>query len=218
MRNINLWEIDGYNYEYYRANVKASVIHAPYSINPSSPEEYMRNKAAYIIQRDMDFIGKLYGIKYYVLHPGSHKGDGFWKGLANLMSCLEQVDTKGVPICVETMAGGGTELFGIPQQLATAHATYRLYFTFDSAHVFQAGYNPLEVYKEYKNLIKVVHLNNSATPMGSHHDVHSNITGDGYIDKELLLELYHEVPESVPVILETPYEGIYEDYMFLKNS
>lgn len=216
-RYVSETEIDYFNHALLNSKIRSYVIHAPYILNPSSPDVDKRERAVRLIQEDMDFLFNLVGKKYYVLHPGSHKGAGIKQGIKNLADTLKQIATHGVDICVEFMAGGGSELVCTREQLEFARVTLGCYFTFDSAHVFQAGEDPVELYTRYKELFKVVHLNNSATICGSHHDIHANIA-DGHINPDKLLYLYSRVPPEVPVILETPYAGINDDYNYLKNG
>ena len=55
--------------------------------------------------------------------------------------------------------------------------------------------------------LKVIHVNDSKNPMGSHKDRHANI-GFGTIGFEALNGVvHHEKLTALPKILETPYVG-----------
>lgn len=215
-RYISDQEIAQFNFVLLKSKIRKYVVHAPYAMNPSSPRDEVRKRAVQMIQDDMDFMAELAGEKFYVLHPGSHLGVGRNEGIRNLANTLNQVDNYGIDICIEMMAGGGTEVLFSPEDLEFARVVTRRYFTFDTAHVFQAGYDPHEIYEKYKELFHVVHLNNSATLQGSKHDIHANIQY-GKMDPFYLKEFYESVPQTIPTILETPYEHIEDDYLFLKN-
>ena len=53
------------------------------------------------------------GMKYLVLHPGSHVGQGVDIGISNIIKALNEVlsdDESNIMILLETMAGKGSEL------------------------------------------------------------------------------------------------------------
>ena len=86
----------------------------------------------------------------------------------------------------------------------------------DPCHINDAGYNVKEdfdgVLEEFDKIIgldrlKVVHVNDSKNPMGSHKDRHANI-GFGMIGFDALNKVvHHETLTELPKILETPYVG-----------
>ncbi len=90
----------------------------------------------------------------------------------------------------------------------------KLSVTFDTCHTNDAGYNVKEdfdgVLEEFDRVIglerlKVVHVNDSKNPMGSHKDRHANI-GFGTIGFDTLNTIvHHEKLKDLPKILETPY-------------
>ena len=173
-RKFPQWEIEQFNCALLRSSIRKYVIHAPYIMNPASPDDELRNSAKGIIQSDMELLSELAGQKFYVLHPGSHKGVGLRNGWRNLLSVLEGVDTYGTTICIENMAGGGTELFHTISELDYFKCAVPYKIAFDTAHCFESGHDPIEVFEAYKELIAVVHLNGSATVFNSRRDVHAN--------------------------------------------
>lgn len=88
--------------------------------------------------------------------------------------------------------------------------------TFDTCHTNDAGYNVKDdfdgVLAEFDRVIgldrlKVIHVNDSKNPMGSHKDRHANI-GFGTIGFDTLNAIvHHEKLKELPKILETPYVG-----------
>ena len=88
--------------------------------------------------------------------------------------------------------------------------------TFDTCHTNDAGYNVKDdfdgVLAEFDRVIgldrlKVIHVNDSKNPMGSHKDRHANI-GFGTIGFDTLNAIVnHEKLKELPKILETPYVG-----------
>lgn len=91
--------------------------------------------------------------------------------------------------------------------------------TFDTCHVFDAGYdivNDLDgVLNEFDKVIglerlKVLHINDSKNPFKSHKDRHANI-GQGSIGFETINKIVHH-PQltNIPKILETPWVQVGE--------
>ena len=156
------------------------------------------------------------------LHPGAHVGAGEKAGLDQIIKGLNEVLTKNqrAQIALETMAGKGTELGKTFEELAYiidgVSLNEKLSVTFDTCHTNDAGYNVKEdfdgVLEEFDRVIglerlKVVHVNDSKNPKGSHKDRHANI-GFGTIGFDTLNTIvHHEKLKDLPKILETPYVG-----------
>lgn len=202
--------------------IREVVVHAPYIINLANT-----TKAGYL-DFAIDFLreeirrAQAIGASQVVLHPGSHVGAGVEVGLSQIVKALNEVLDKKqtVQIALETMAGKGTELGRTFDEIArmmdgVVHNDL-LSVTFDTCHVHDAGY-PLKedvsgVLTEFDKIIgldrlKVLHVNDSKNPCGSHKDRHANI-GFGEIGFDALMEIvYEEQFKSIPKILETPYVG-----------
>ena len=192
------------------------VVHAPYIINPANSKnrEFNINFLRQEIERVEQF-----GVTMMVLHPGSHVGIGEEQGLKNIIDVLNSCilsDTK-VNICLETMAGKGTELGTNFKQLKTIidGVLYndKVKVCLDTCHINDAGYdlnNFDKVLEEFDNIIGLdklgcIHVNDSKNIINSHKDRHENI-GYGTIGfSNLLKVLYHEKLNNIPKILETPY-------------
>ncbi|MCB5955826.1 deoxyribonuclease IV [Enterococcus sp. CWB-B31] len=198
------------------------VVHAPYIINLGNtikPENF--GFATEFLRQEVQRAEAL-GAKQITLHPGAHVGAGVDAGLKQIIKGLDEVLTKDqIPqIALETMAGKGTELGRTFEELATiiegVKLNDKLSVTFDTCHTNDAGYNVKEnfdgVLEEFDKIIgldrlKVIHVNDSKNPMGSHKDRHANI-GFGTIGFEALDRIvYHEKLTALPKILETPYVG-----------
>ncbi|MEG0138999.1 MAG: deoxyribonuclease IV, partial [Bacilli bacterium] len=85
------------------------VIHAPYIANLANIGE----KQAFGIQLLKEEINRCsqLGVDKLIIHPGSHVGLGKEQGLKNIINALnELLANTRVIICLETMAGKGTEL------------------------------------------------------------------------------------------------------------
>lgn len=196
------------------------VVHAPYIINLGNklkPETYDLAKS-FLAQEIKRVAG--FGLKLLVLHPGSHLKNGEDIGLESLVDGLNEVldsDESDVIICLETMAGKGSEL-GVSfdflaKVISGVNKKDRVAICLDTCHINDAGYDvskEKEIIDEFDKIIglnklKVIHLNDSKNPIGAHKDRHENI-GYGYVGFNNILDfVYDPRLECIPKILETPY-------------
>lgn len=217
-RDLYTQEIFDFNRELLSSGFNQFVVHAPYSMNPSSPEDYKRKSAVQMIKQDMQLLDLLAGKKYYVLHPGSHMGAGEDLGVDYLLDTLQKVGYTNTTICVELMAGAGTELLSTISsinKLLNNCKGLNVKLTFDTCHVFGAGLPIVNLYKYLKDNVGVIHVNDSQYASGTYKDRHANL-GKGFIPMDTIKELCSIVPKDVPIILETPSGGIVSDVSLLK--
>lgn len=197
-------------------NIKNVVVHAPYIINLANSTNFdfnVRFLKEEIARVESLFVDKL------VLHPGSHVGLGAQQGLKNIIDSLNEVlnqNTK-VTICLETMAGKGTELGRSFEEIKTiidgVELKDKIGVCLDTCHLNDAGYdinNFDSILDEFDKIIglkylKVIHINDSKNEISTHKDRHENI-GFGTIGFDTLIKIiYHDKLKEVPKILETPY-------------
>jgi deoxyribonuclease-4 len=202
------------------------VVHAPYIINLGNTIKPENFGFAIEFLREEIRRAQALGATQITMHPGAHVGAGVDVGLAQIIKGLNEVlDKDQIPqIALETMAGKGTELGRTFEELATiidgVTLNEKLSVTLDTCHTNDAGYNVKEdfdgVLEEFDKIIgldrlKVVHVNDSKNPQGSHKDRHANI-GFGTIGFDALNYIvHHEKLVSLPKILETPYVMVGED-------
>lgn len=198
------------------------VVHAPYIINLGNtikPENF--GFAVSFLQEEIQRAQAL-GATQITLHPGAHVGAGPEAGIKQIIKGLNEVLEKNqtAQIALETMAGKGTEIGRSFEELAAiidgVTLNEKLSVTLDTCHTNDAGYNVKEdfdgVLNEFDKIIgldrlKVIHVNDSKNPQGSHKDRHANI-GFGTIGFEALNKIVnHEQLSALPKILETPYVG-----------
>lgn len=192
------------------------IVHAPYIINLANRENF--DFAVRFLKQEIYRVEEL-GFFKLVLHPGSHIGYGEEEGIKNIITALNTViDSKTkVSICIETMAGKGSELgknfFEVKRIIDGVKYSEKIKVCLDTCHIFDAGYNVEDTenlllqFDEIIGLSKLacIHINDSKNEMGSHKDRHENL-GFGKIGFENLLRLiYHPKLKDVPKILETPY-------------
>ena len=202
-----------------KIDIENIIIHAPYIINLANDKDEQKwNFAVNFLNQEIQRAKKL-GIKKIVLHPGSHVGLGIEKGIENISKGLNIVlkEKEGPIICLETMAGKGTELGKtfeeIKEIIDRVNNNNRLMVCLDTCHLNDAGYDLSDFDKLLENFDKIIgskkigciHINDSKNEKGSHKDRHENI-GLGQIGFENLSKIiHHKKLENIPKILETPY-------------
>lgn len=205
------------------------IVHAPYIINLCNEEKF--EFSVNFLTEELNRCNQL-GVKYLVLHPGSHVGLGIEKGLENIIKGLNMVftnvrDTNNVTILLETMAGKGTEvgskLEEIREIIDNINDQQHIGVCLDTCHLSDAGYDLenfdkfLETFDSLIGIDKIgcIHINDSKNPKASHKDRHENF-GFGKIGFDILIKIiYNEKLEEVPKILETPYvEHEYAPYKY----
>ena len=198
------------------------VVHAPYIINLGNTIKPENFGFATQFLREEIVRSEAVGAKQITMHPGAHVGAGADAAIAQIVKGLNEVLTKDqtAQIALETMAGKGTEIGRTFEELAKiiegVTLNEKLSVTLDTCHINDAGYNVREdfdgVLEEFDRIIgldrlKVIHVNDSKNPQGSHKDRHANI-GFGTIGFEALNKVVHHPKLSdLAKILETPYVG-----------
>ena len=192
------------------------VVHAPYIINPANYAN--REFSSEFLRQEIERVQNL-GVTKIVLHPGSHVGLGIEQGIKNIIDVLNMsiFSDTNVDICLETMAGKGTELGISFEQLKQiidgVEYSEKIKVCLDTCHINDAGYDLEDfdkVLEEFDNIIGLeklscIHINDSKNIKGSHKDRHENI-GFGTIGFENLLKvIYNPKLKNIPKILETPY-------------
>ena len=197
-------------------NIKNVVVHAPYIINLANSNNFDFNVR--FLKEELQRVESL-GIDKLVLHPGSHVGVGEEQGIQNIIDSLNMCinDNTSVIICLETMAGKGSELGKsfeeIKKIIDGVKLKDKIGVCMDTCHLNDAGYNLNnfdDVLNEFEqiiglNYLKVIHINDSKNELGMHKDRHENI-GFGKLGFENLIDIiYNEKLKGIPKILETPY-------------
>lgn len=195
------------------------IVHAPYIINLANDKNMDFNVE--FLTQEIERV-QLLGVNKLVLHPGSHVGIGEKIGLNNIVEALNRVlkEEMNITICLETMAGKGSELGKTFEELKyiidNVKLNNKLGVCLDTCHINDSGYditNFDKILDEFDNIIgldklKVVHVNDSKNEKNSHKDRHENI-GLGCIGfNNLINVIYNDRLKGIPMILETPYVDI----------
>ena len=192
------------------------VVHAPYIINLCNEGNF--DFSVSFLKGEVERVSKL-GVKYMVLHPGSHVGLGIDKGIENIIAGLNLVlDGKtDVTILLETMAGKGSEVGSTMEEIKRiidgVKDKTHIGVCLDTCHLNDAGFDISDFDKyldEFDKIIGIdkigcIHINDSKNEINSHKDRHENI-GFGTIGFDNLINvIYNERLGEIPRILETPY-------------
>lgn len=219
------------------------VVHCAYILNLAQPDEEKRNYAIDFVVNELRGTNAI-GAKYLVVHPGAHMNAGTIEGCKriadSLIKILDKTSDLNTIICLETMAGKGTECcskFEEIKLIMDIVNNERIKVCLDTCHIWDSGYDIVNDYESVIKLfdeligldnLKVIHVNDSKNILASHKDRHENI-GLGNIGFNTLSKfIYDERFNDKIKILETPYIKVneklslppykYEIEMLLKNN
>lgn len=194
------------------------VAHAPYTLNPCSDKESVREFGRSVIREDLEIMEMMPG-NIYNFHPGSHVGQGVDAGIRFTTDLLNEVLREDMTtiVAIETMAGKGTEIgrnfFEIKRIIDGVDLKESVGVCIDTCHVFESGMDIREGIDEVLlnfdreiGLEKLValHLNDSKNDCGAKKDRHELI-GKGSIGIDVFKEIVNdERLKKLPLILETP--------------
>lgn len=215
-------------------NINIILAHAPYTLNPCSKDEKVREFAHMVFKDDlmrMEYTPN----QLYNFHPGSHVGQGAEIGIDLISKQLNSVlwEDMTTTVLLETMAGKGSEIGSkfeeLRQIIDLVELNDKIGVCLDTCHVYDAGYDIVnrldDVIDEFDRVIgidrlKAVHLNDSKNPFMSHKDRHEKI-GLGSIGFDTFERIInHPALRHLPFFLETPNEldGYKEEIAKLRGA
>jgi len=203
-------------------------VHTIYLINLAGPDPTLRERSTQALAGSLVFASRT-GAAGVVTHVGSHRGDGIDAALPRVREGVLRAQETAAALCgtadlppslLESSAGGGhtvgrdpTELGLMMESLAGSSAPVGL--CLDTAHLFAAGV-ALNTSDGLGSLIaaltttgcldavRLIHLNDSRTPLGSHADRHENL-GEGELGLAgLAAVVQHPAFRCSPFVLEVP--------------
>ncbi|MCJ7748322.1 MAG: deoxyribonuclease IV [Desulfobacterales bacterium] len=222
--------------EEFRSSIKSSglfpiFLHLPYLPNIASPKSKFYSRSIDSITMDLERAQQL-GAQYLIIHIGHRMESSEDQAIEAVFQGINQAFEKvrnPVILLMENTAGQGTEIGynfdQIKRIIENVHDHQRMGVCLDTAHSFEAGYDlsnkdglerTLETFDQTIGLkrLRLLHLNDSKTPLGSRKDRHWHI-GEGYIGLEGFRNLInHPLLRHLPGIMETPRKDTVED---LKN-
>ena len=209
------------------------VAHAPYTLNPCSSTEKVREFAHMAMKEDLERMEYTPG-NYYNFHPGSHTGQGVEKGIELISDLLNEILTpeQSTIVLLESMAGKGSEVGSTFEELAAiidrVELKDKIGVCLDSCHISDGGYDIVnnldDVIEEFDKVVGLkylhaMHLNDSMNPMGAKKDRHAKI-GEGHLGVAIFEKIVnHPALKDLSFILETPNElaGYAKEIELLKS-
>ena len=208
-----------------RSSLKYVVVHTGYLLNLASPDESLFERSVAALTEEISRAGAL-GIARVVTHLGAHVGSGREAGMTRIIAGLEQVIGSEafarypfVHLLLENTAGAGTTMGATFSELGKIISklsdSARVGVCLDTCHAFAAGYDLRDptgleaTLAEFERRIglarlELIHLNDSAYPLGSRRDRHAHI-GRGNIGESGIANIInHPNLRDLPFILETP--------------
>jgi deoxyribonuclease-4 len=202
-----------------QARIKAVSCHALYLVNLASRDPTVRENSLAALRATMKTADAI-GADAVVFHVGSHLGYGFDEAVSLVSPALRELlelTTDELWLCMENAAGaGGTIGRSIAELAALADALDRhprLGLCLDSCHWWASGVDVSDVGALDETLtdldariglerLRVLHVNDSQTPLGSNRDRHE-LVGKGLIGDGLATFLGHPAFAGLPAITET---------------
>lgn len=198
-------------------------VHAPYLVNVASPTPATAVRSITALEHALR-RGRQIGASGVVVHAGSavagsRRAEALRQLREAVLPLLDRLTESDPRLLVEPTAGGGEPLAARMGDLAAYFAALdhhpRLGVCLDTCHAFAAGHDlaaPGGVRTTLNALVRsvgrgrlgLVHVNDSADPLGSARDRHASL-GAGRIGAEALRELFvHPATRGVALVVETP--------------
>jgi deoxyribonuclease-4 len=209
----------------FRAALRGSGIriisaHDSYLINLASPDPVLRRRSMESFVSELKRCEAL-GLNYLVSHPGNFMDDresGLDRNAEAITVALDRNPGKTM-LLMEMTAGSGTAIGSTFEEMASLidrvprDVRKRVGVCADTAHIFAAGY---DISNDYDGVIrhfddtiglkklKMMHLNDSKAPLGSHRDRHELI-GEGQIGEGAFRRIMNDPRlAKVAKVIETP--------------
>jgi len=219
-KEINDADAAGFKAELAKTNVRFTNAHDSYLINLASPDATLRTRSIESFKAELRRCHVL-GLDALVSHPGNYIDDresGIARNADAIVESLEA--TPGATrLLMELTAGQGTVIGATFEEMAALIARIpatlrtRIGVCLDTAHVFAAGYDLVNgydgVWAAFGDIIGfdrlgLLHLNDSAAPLGARRDRHALIgegaIGDGPFERIMTDPRF----ATLPKVLETP--------------
>jgi deoxyribonuclease-4 len=200
--------------------INAVLIHAVYLLNCASDDRELRSRTRASLIHSLR-VGAAIGAHAVILHPGSAKSSEARPAIARAGALIREAlaDSEGCPLHLENTAGAGGTLGRSFEELAAlleaSGGDGRLGICLDSCHLLASGFEirtPAALAETLDDFDRAVglsrlgslHLNDSATALGSNRDRHANI-GKGELGEDGCAVFLSEPRfDGLPCVLETP--------------
>jgi deoxyribonuclease-4 len=220
-----------------RLDLYPLAIHAGYLVNLAAADPQVRARSIAAFRGELERAAAI-GAEYLVLHPGSRLGQTLEEGITSfargLHDAAQGLAAGNVTVLLENTVGCGSQMGCRFEELralrerAAGMTNVPVGYCLDTCHLLAAGYDvatarglremaaAMEAELGIDN-VKLIHANDSKTPLGSHRDRHANI-GEGHIGRAGFRRLLaHPMLRSKPFVLETPVEQKDDDRRNVEN-
>lgn len=201
--------------EFAAASSARLYVHTPYLLNLcASPDDPGHSYITECIRKHLR-TGAAGGLKGVVVHVGKAVKlplpEAMENMRRNLVDSLRDASPE-CPLLLETPAGQGTETLTSLSEFMTFAASFdapdRFGVCIDTCHVFATGHDPHDFLQsaldspDWRPLVKLVHFNDSKTPLNSRVDRHAPL-GTGHIPRDRILATARlAASHSIPMIIE----------------
>jgi deoxyribonuclease IV len=215
---------DPANFEKFRqrrdeVGLHGVLCHALYLCNFAAPDDTIYEKSVQALANTVQVAAGI-GADGVVFHIGSHLGSGFETGLERVLPAMQVVlehCSADTWLLMENSAGTGGTIGRSIEELATIFERLdrhpRLGICLDSCHLYASGVDvadPVQLDAALDELdasigldrLRALHVNDSATPLGSNRDRHANI-GEGILGEKLGVFLGNKRLQELPAVIET---------------
>ena len=205
------------------AGIGGVVCHALYLCNLAAPDDVIYGKSVATMCATVDAAVAIEA-DAVIFHVGSHLGAGLEAGRKRIVEAMAQILERcegDTWLCMENSAGAGGTIGRSLEELAALvdglDRHPRLGICLDSCHLYASGYDVTdpavvdELVGEVDATIgldrlRALHVNDSATPLGSNRDRHANIL-EGELGEGLGAFLAHPAFQQLGVYLEVAGSG-----------
>jgi len=196
-----------------RKKFKDIFVHSSFWINLANSKSYNLK----LIKKELALAKKLQ-FTHLVIHPGSAKEyETKEEGISFVAKRLNKIlsEEKDIKLLLENTAHGKKTIGNDLEDLKKIQeqVNYQLKFCLDMAHAYAYGYDLKKDLDKFLKIvdenigianIELIHLNESAEPLGSKRDKHT-IPGKGKIGIRALKKiLKHPKLKHIPAIVELP--------------
>ena len=215
---------DAFRGEIAAAGIEPVLVHAPYIVNPASPDAALRARARRALTDALNRAAAL-DAGPTVVHAGNHMGDGSAAGISRAVDMIGQALERSAPnagLAIEGGAGKGTEIgvtFGELVALVAPFPPDRVGVILDTAHLWALGYDlrsadavtaMIDEFGAGPGIERLwgIHANDSLAELASRRDRHALWT-KGRMGRAALRNLMR-APElrDLPAIFEVPGETL----------
>jgi len=208
--------------------------HLPYLPNLASPKSDLLRISIFTLEEELR-RAKILGADFVVAHMGAKIDSPLEKAISRISDSINNAFgnvKNNVILLLENTAGEGSEVgdrFSVIRGVIDRiDDKGRVGMCLDTAHAFEAGYDlstekgVSDTLKEFDDIIGLdilylLHLNDSKTPLGSHRDLHWHI-GEGYIGLEGFRNIVNcPLLSHLPCIMETPRKNEEDDIRNMKT-